>query len=430
MIRTVDTISAPLRVFLSYSHVDKELSVRVITHLSALVRDGLIVIWFDRDIPAGQKWRAEIDAALESADIFLALVSADFVASDYCYELEFERALELNEQGRCRIIPVNLRTCDWPAFLREFQALPSFDQAIASMPDPTEGLSTLAHMIRDEVQRMMGPGAPRTTPPAPRLRTAPTVDRALPYLCNRSEQEMGLFRALRVASPRDRRPFVVVTCGDPDECHEAFLTRIRRSPLPRLLGFADKPDATSPVPLNWPSATSRPASPTELFEYRVAACLNTLESDPRRIARQLAPGMTVVDTSIWIDEWSDREEQLLTSYLDYWNAWPPLPAQRAIVLSIAMKYQSGRFDAQAFQKRLDFARWPGLRGVVLDELARIPVGDAQNWAKRSEVRRYYEPALEQELCDEIRASFGKDPMPMNMLAPKLLGALHKLVSLR
>ena len=59
-----------------------------------LRRQGLVHIWHDRRIDAGSEWTIEIDEHLNSADIVTLSISADFLASDYCYEKELSRALE------------------------------------------------------------------------------------------------------------------------------------------------------------------------------------------------------------------------------------------------------------------------------------------------------------------------------------------------
>jgi internalin A len=55
-------------------------------HLKLLQRQGLIATWHDRLIKPGTHGRDVIDANLEQAKIVLLLVSADFIASDYCWK--------------------------------------------------------------------------------------------------------------------------------------------------------------------------------------------------------------------------------------------------------------------------------------------------------------------------------------------------------
>ena len=102
-----------LRVFKSYSHVDEDLRKELDKHLAGLRREGTIVSWDDRRIEPGVDLHGEISANLETADIVLLLISADFLDSDYCYEIEMKRAMERHEQGLARVIPVILRHCDW-----------------------------------------------------------------------------------------------------------------------------------------------------------------------------------------------------------------------------------------------------------------------------------------------------------------------------
>src|SRR5947209_3245615 len=90
---------APVSVFYSYAHADEALRQQLETHLSLLRRQGLISEWHDREILPGAQWAEEIDKHLQTASIILLLVSPDFLAFDYCYEIEMQRALERHERG-------------------------------------------------------------------------------------------------------------------------------------------------------------------------------------------------------------------------------------------------------------------------------------------------------------------------------------------
>lgn len=104
-----------MKAFISYSHKDQWALERLHTHLAMLRREGKIVEWFDREILAGGVVDAEISEQLESCVLFLALVSPDFLASDYCYEREMTRALERHEARETRVIPIIIEPCDWKA---------------------------------------------------------------------------------------------------------------------------------------------------------------------------------------------------------------------------------------------------------------------------------------------------------------------------
>jgi len=79
-------MSNSVKVFFSYSHKDEVLRDELATHLSLMKRHGVIEAWHDREISAGAEWANAIDDNLNAADIILLLVSANFLASDYCYD--------------------------------------------------------------------------------------------------------------------------------------------------------------------------------------------------------------------------------------------------------------------------------------------------------------------------------------------------------
>lgn len=101
-----------IELFVSYAHEDEELWNELSKHLSNLKRRNVISVWHDRQIGAGREWKNEIDAHLNTAHIILLLVSADFLASDYCYDVELEKAMERHKAQEARVIPVILRDCD------------------------------------------------------------------------------------------------------------------------------------------------------------------------------------------------------------------------------------------------------------------------------------------------------------------------------
>src|SRR5437879_5975950 len=104
--------STPVEVFCCYSHADEAWLRKLETHLSLLQRQGLISLWHDRRIVPGTDWAETIDTHLETASVILLLVSADFLASDYCYSIEMKRALERQEAGEARVVPILARSVD------------------------------------------------------------------------------------------------------------------------------------------------------------------------------------------------------------------------------------------------------------------------------------------------------------------------------
>lgn len=131
--RTVDEDKPPLRIFFSYARQDENLRSELENHLKILQRLNLIETWTDRDISAGEEWKSEINTGIENAQIILLLISSDFIASDYCYEIEMKRALERHESGEARVIPIILREVNWKlAPFAHLQPLPTSGRPIVN----------------------------------------------------------------------------------------------------------------------------------------------------------------------------------------------------------------------------------------------------------------------------------------------------------
>jgi hypothetical protein len=142
-------LAKPLEIFYSYAHEDEGLLKGLTAHLRLLKRQGKITDWHDRRIGAGNEWKNEIDRRLDSARIILLLVSSSFLASDYCYDAELKRAMELHDMGSARVIPVILRPCDWDqAPFGRLQALPQDGKPVTMWRDRDAAFRDVARGIR------------------------------------------------------------------------------------------------------------------------------------------------------------------------------------------------------------------------------------------------------------------------------------------
>jgi len=138
-----------LSLFISYAHADEKVLERLHKHLAMMRREGSLESWDDRAISPGKKLDNEIKEALERANVFLALVSPDYLASSYCYEKEFEYAALLEEQGKLRIVPVILEPCDWLSSpLAKHLALPKEGQPISQWSNQNNAFLDVVNGLR------------------------------------------------------------------------------------------------------------------------------------------------------------------------------------------------------------------------------------------------------------------------------------------
>jgi hypothetical protein len=123
-------------LFFSYAHEDESLRNELEVHLSMLKRSGLVRTWHDRRIIAGKELDREISKNLETADVILLLLSPYFLASEYCYDQEAQRAMRRHEEGSAVVIPVILQPCEWlESPFRKLRATPLDGKPVTKFPN-------------------------------------------------------------------------------------------------------------------------------------------------------------------------------------------------------------------------------------------------------------------------------------------------------
>jgi TIR domain len=87
------------RIFISYSHVDEPETPRgdetkwltfVTSYLRPALKQGAVEIWIDRLMRGGDSWSTEIERRLRDCDIFILLVSPNWLSSDYVVDKEIK----------------------------------------------------------------------------------------------------------------------------------------------------------------------------------------------------------------------------------------------------------------------------------------------------------------------------------------------------
>lgn len=174
------------KVFVSYSHRDREALNQLQRFLKVLERNGLVSAWADTDLEGGDDWKEEIEQALSNASVAVLLISQDFLASDFIAGQEIPKLLEREATGRLTILPVFLspslvaetRFPDPRSGGRETLVLSRFQ----GYGRPEEPLSSLSWSERDRIYGdlarrllgmagnsalLVGTGAPPISAPTP-----------------------------------------------------------------------------------------------------------------------------------------------------------------------------------------------------------------------------------------------------------------------
>ena len=145
-------------LFYSYSHEDAPYRSNMEKALAQLRTDGLLKDWSDLKILPGQSISKKIRERMDEADIFVFLLSPDFITSDECMK-EWEYAKQLSAEGELIFrIPIILRDCSWKDFLGkdDVKALPddgkpvaNFDSEDTAWLQVYEGIKAVVNQLKE-----------------------------------------------------------------------------------------------------------------------------------------------------------------------------------------------------------------------------------------------------------------------------------------
>ena len=136
LIDSVAPPPAPLKLFLSYSHLEESSINELRKDLSIMERNGLIRPWYDRELTAGKQWEPSILNELNAADVIVCQLSRDYLFSKNCLA-ELNAAIERNQSGEATLAAYVLNDCGWKEFrgLSKLQVLPKDGKPLLDWPD-------------------------------------------------------------------------------------------------------------------------------------------------------------------------------------------------------------------------------------------------------------------------------------------------------
>jgi hypothetical protein len=142
---------ATVRIFVSYCHANAIQQAKLQVHLAQLKRDE-VETWFDGDMEAGDKLNTEISRKLRTADIFVALMSPEYIASHWC-QLEYRRAMGRRARGSMRVVVVVVRPCAWKdTGASDLKVLPRDGRAVSDWRSMDHAFANVAEGIKGAVK--------------------------------------------------------------------------------------------------------------------------------------------------------------------------------------------------------------------------------------------------------------------------------------
>lgn len=128
-----------LKLFISYSHNDSQSVQDFLRHTSPLRDTGILDMWYDQNITAGDDFWDKIDEHLADRDIVCCLISSYYISSGACKK-ELQTALELRKTKGILVIPIILSPCAWMDLpnIKRLLAIPSDGIPVSSFTNSDE----------------------------------------------------------------------------------------------------------------------------------------------------------------------------------------------------------------------------------------------------------------------------------------------------
>jgi len=146
----------PKKLFISYSKHDAVHLEAFKKHLMPLSRDEKIITWSDKNLLPGEEWDKSIRHELESSDVIVLLISADFLATDYVMDVEVPRAVERHNSADAVVIPVIVRPCMWQySSFALLNALPAKGKPITTWENQDDAWREVAEKIKFAVEKQL-----------------------------------------------------------------------------------------------------------------------------------------------------------------------------------------------------------------------------------------------------------------------------------
>ncbi len=156
-------VHRPIPLFSIYAPKDASLHEQLEKHLISLKRQGLITLWSVDKPLAGADRNVEIERNLNTAQIILLLLSADFLASGHCHDVMM-RALQKHKEDNVCVIPILLRPVDWEdSPVSALQALPPNGKPVTSWRNRDDAYLLITKEIRKIIGAQLNPISDQTT---------------------------------------------------------------------------------------------------------------------------------------------------------------------------------------------------------------------------------------------------------------------------
>lgn len=140
----------------SDSDQDEKMRQKLENHLSPLKWEGVSTTWDRTMIIPGKDRKSEIDTNLKRADIILVLISSEFIASNYHWNVLAKQAMEQHRAKTSRVITILLSPVDnhWKDRFPNVKVLPKGGRPITEWKPYNKAFANIATGIREVAEEL------------------------------------------------------------------------------------------------------------------------------------------------------------------------------------------------------------------------------------------------------------------------------------
>ncbi|MGI9547690.1 MAG: TIR domain-containing protein [Flavobacteriaceae bacterium] len=158
-----------INIFVIYTLADKAVMQNLLRHTDPLKKVLDLSIWHDDPLIPGKPWKSYFESRIHHTDIFLLLVSKDFMNSQFIREPEFKAVVNRHRENKALVIPVIIDNCQWDVDLKlidhdfklsELEVLPEEGKPVREWDSPDQayknivgGLETIITPYADNLKK-------------------------------------------------------------------------------------------------------------------------------------------------------------------------------------------------------------------------------------------------------------------------------------
>lgn len=144
-----------IKLFVSYCHQDSAAVKRFVKYLAPLCQEGLLDVWYDQSVLAGEDFWSEIDNHLLDRDVVCLMLSADYLASKSCLK-EMEQSFSMERDFGITVIPIILSSCGWGHYkdISLKLALPTDAQPLDTFSDIESAWQSVVDGVERQVRKI------------------------------------------------------------------------------------------------------------------------------------------------------------------------------------------------------------------------------------------------------------------------------------